>query len=130
MKYVLDASAVIALVRNEKGCDVVQGILSSGDPCYIHSVNWIEVHYKIHELIHLQRADATIELLYAASVAVPEIPGDDFRRRVSAIKMSYQPLSIGDCHAVALAEQMNATVVTSDKQMSAASGIVTVKQIR
>ena len=130
MIYVLDASAAIALVRGEKGSEVVSDALMNRGCCYIHPVNWIELHYKIRQKHGLEQADDTIARYNRAGLIVPEIPGDDFRRRVSAIKCSHPPLSLADCHVVALAELLGGTVVTSDKRMSDAAEIAGILQIR
>lgn len=130
MIYVLDAAAVIALAKNEKGADVVREIISSRGSCYLHPVNWIEAHYKLCELHDLEKAEAALAFFRDAGVIVPEIPGDDFRRSVSVIKRAHPPLSLADCHVIALAELLDGTAVTSDKHMSVASDIVKVMQIR
>ena len=46
MKIVLDACAVIALVKNEQGADIVEEYLLNDDyECMIHGVNICEVYY-------------------------------------------------------------------------------------
>ena len=46
MKIVLDACAVIALVKNEQGADIVEEyLLNDDDECMIHGVNICEVYY-------------------------------------------------------------------------------------
>lgn len=130
MKYILDASAVIALARGEKGEEIVSEVIKLRGSCCIHPVNWIEMHYKICKLDSVERADATTDFLYRAGVLVPEIGGDEFRRRVSAIKIAYPVLSLADCHTIGLSEWIGGTVVTSDKHMSIASDIADIKQIR
>jgi uncharacterized protein with PIN domain len=48
MKYVLDASAVIAFLREEPGAPVVRNILvDRTNDIQIHAANAIEVHYKM-----------------------------------------------------------------------------------
>ena len=130
MKFILDASTVIAIAKGEKGDDVVAKLLYSRGSCCIHPINWIELHYKIRKWDGVKRADEITAFLHRSGVAVPEIGGEDFRRRISTIKDSYSALSLADCHAVGLAEWLGGTVVTSDKRISDASGIVRVKQIR
>lgn len=130
MKYIFDASAIIALAKGEKGDDVVEKLLRLRGSCCIHPVNWIEIHYKVRKWNGEEWADATTEFLHRAGVALLDIGGDDFRRRISTIKHSYPDLSLADCHAIALAEWLGGTVVTSDKRMSDASDIAVIKQIR
>lgn len=129
MKCILDASAVIAFFRGEKGGDAVKKLLYTSS-CCIHSVNWIELYYKIHGYDGEKAADSTMAHLRRVGVSVTDITGEDFLRRVAKIKIAYPALSLGDCHAVGLAEWLNGTVITSDKRFSEASAIVKVKQIR
>ena len=129
MKCILDASAVIAFFRAENGGDVVRKLLYAS-PCCIHSVNWIELYYKIHGYDGEQAADSAMAILRRLGVSVTDITGEDFLRRVAKIKIAYPSLSLGDCHAVGLAEWLNGTVITSDKRFSEASPIVKVRQIR
>lgn len=44
--YVLDASAILALLNNETGADRVQSILENA-PCVMSVVNWSEVARKL-----------------------------------------------------------------------------------
>ena len=48
MKYVLDACAAIAFLRQEPGADIVKSLLlDSGNDIHVHAVNLIEIHYKL-----------------------------------------------------------------------------------
>ncbi len=129
MTYILDASAVIAFIKDETGGDIVEKILLSGS-CRIHSANWIELYYIIHRDDGRRAAEAAVDVLRQLKVSVTDISDEAFRRRVAAIKVSYPALSLGDCCAVGLAEWLHGTVVTSDKRFSDAGGIVGVRQIR
>jgi ribonuclease VapC len=40
-KYVLDASAFLAYLRDELGAEIVENALING--CYISIINWVEV---------------------------------------------------------------------------------------
>ncbi len=129
MKYILDASAVIAFIKDEPGGDVVEKILLSGS-CCIHSANWIELFYIIHRDDGGGAAESAVDLLRQLKVSVTDIADETFRRRVAVLKASYAALSLGDCYAVGLAEWSNGTVVTSDKRFSDAGRIAKVRQIR
>lgn len=131
MKYVLDASAAIAFFRGEKGDDAVAGILSlPRGSCCMHPVNWIELYYKILRWDGETFADAATAHLRELGVSITEITGEDFMRRVAIIKNTHPALSLGDCHAVGLAEWFKATAITSDKRFSDASAIAKIQQIR
>ena len=44
MSTVIDASALIAFLRDEPGADVVENVLSAPDKCYAHALNLCEVY--------------------------------------------------------------------------------------
>lgn len=129
MKYILDASAVIAFFKAEPGSDVVKRLLYS-ESCCIHSANWIEVYCIIHRQNDENAAEMICDLLQQLKVSVTDISDETFRRRVAKIKLAYPALSLGDCYAVGLAEWTKGTVVTSDKRFSDASDIAKIRQIR
>ncbi len=129
MKYILDASAVIAFVKDETGGAVVERILAS-ESCCIHSVNWIELFYIICRDNDREAAESAADVLRQLKVSITDISDETFRRSVAMIKLSYPALSLGDCHAVALAEWLKGTVVTSDKRFSDAGDVIKVRQIR
>lgn len=129
MKYILDASAVIAFIKAEIGGDVVRKFLYS-ESCCIHSTNWIEVYCIIHKANDGNAAEMAVDLLRQLKVSVTDISDEAFRRRVAKIKLAHPALSLGDCHALGLAEWLQGTVVTSDKRFSDAAKIANVKQIR
>lgn len=131
MKFILDTSAIMAFFLAEKGGDAVKKLLiESRGQCCIHSANWIEVYYKMHEKAGLKAAKTAIEQMSRVGISTTDISGQEFLLRVAEIKIAYSHLSLGDCYAVALSEWLNGTVVTSDKQFMAAKTITQVKLIR
>ena len=66
--YILDACAVLALFNNEKGADVVNGLLDSARLGEIilcmNAANLIEVYYDRIRLHGYELADATIRGIY------------------------------------------------------------------
>ena len=61
-KYVLDACAVVALVKDEDGADIVEDILEDVDAgkaeAYMNKLNLFEVFYGIRRAEGLQQAVA------------------------------------------------------------------------
>lgn len=131
VKYILDTSAVIAFFLAEKGCDAVEKILQ--DPpgaCCMHSVNWIELYYKMHHYGGPTTAKTAIDNLRAPGVSITDISGEDFLLQVAKIKISQPFLSLGDCYAIGLSSWLKGTVVTSDKRFTEASSFARIKIIR
>lgn len=129
MKYILDTSAVIAFFFGENGHENVERILLSPG-CCIHSVNWTELYYKMHNKGGEKAAKMAVNGLRELGVSVTDISGEDFLLRVAEIKIAHSALSLGDCYAIGLSEWLKGTVVTSDKEFSKATAYTKIKQIR
>lgn len=105
---------------------------SWGNPgaCCIHSVNWIELYYKMHARGGEKAAKTAIKNVRLLGISVTDISGEDFLLRVAEIKISYPFLSLGDCYAVGLSDWLKGTVVTSDERFAEASPFTRIKLIR
>lgn len=133
MNHVLDACAMLAYLNGEPGSEVVESIL--GDPahsCFAHAVNLCEVYYDF-----LRRSDERI-----AREAVADLLADGIVERRDLSRRFWQPvgehkargrISLADCFCIALARQLSADLVTSDRrefEPLAPLGLVTVRFIR
>lgn len=64
MTYILDASAMIAVLRAETGGEVVDAVIRSGQHvCFAHAMNLCEVYYEFHRGSGKEVADDVIETL-------------------------------------------------------------------
>lgn len=110
--YVLDASAVIAFLRNEPGADVVQQVLQKH--AIISSVNLVEVLTKLLDKgASLELARSTLDKLELEVVAL-----DAHAAHQTAwlrTNTRHLGLSLGDRACLALAVTLNATVLTADR---------------
>lgn len=109
--YVLDASAVIAYLQQEKGADVVGTYL---DNASISSVNACEV------ASYMVRSGGEVSSAADVLKSLPiNIQYFDFSQALHAADLQKQTtkfgLSLGDRACLALAEKLKATVVTADK---------------
>lgn len=109
--YVLDASALLALVQNETGADIVMEHLTGS---VISSVNYSEV---ISTLLRYN-----IEFSAAADIvndlAIPVIDFTEVMAGLSAglkEKTRAYGLSLGDCACLATAKFHDYDVITADK---------------
>ena len=131
MMHVLDTSAVLAHFLGEKGGEAVKRILlDTTNTCCIHSVNWIEVYYKMHEKGGEKAARKVTDDLRFFKVSIIDISGEDFLRRVAEIKIAHPYLALGDCHAIGLAGWLSVEVVTADGIFEKASAFSRIKRIR
>ncbi len=119
-RYLLDASALLALIRNEPGCERVKAVL---DDSGIHSFNFAEVVRKMiakgmpaSELqTLLEELQLTVfeafsrELAYAAA-------------RLAAQNLSLG-LSLGDSVCMTVASGLGMAAVTADRRWSEVQGL-------
>jgi len=108
---VLDASALIAFLRNEPGADKVRAVLPSA--C-ISAVNLAETYGKLVQCG--KRLDDTIRLI--ARLRLRVVPFDADQATLSAslwVPTRYAGLSLGDRSCLALAMHLNAPAVTADR---------------
>jgi ribonuclease VapC len=107
--YVLDASAVLALLNNEAGADRVQSVLENAT-CFMSVVNWSEVARK---LIDKGRAvEPVSESLQAVGL---EFKNFDYGLAVATAHITAPPLSLGDRACLALAATVGAIALSADQ---------------
>ena len=117
MKYILDACALLALLRNETGADRVAELLNQSNrgeqTVLMHKANLLEVYYDIYRLYGKLKADEIInEVKEQAITVIPDI-SDELFTCAGRIKSKYK-ISFADTFALAAAEITGATLLTSD----------------
>ena len=117
-RYVLDASAVLCLIRNEPGADTVKAVLADSS---ISAVNLSEVIAKMADLgMDTDLIDAVL-----GPLQLPAIPFDAAQARIAGLmQRATRPLGLsqGDRACLALAEQAGAAAMTTDRAWSALGG--------
>ena len=87
MIYVLDASAMIALLRNEPGGDVVADRLAQPDATtYAHAINLCEVYYDFYRNDSDVAAERAIEVLKSLGVIERNDFDEAFWKEVGRLK--------------------------------------------
>jgi predicted nucleic acid-binding protein len=133
MNCVLDACAIIALLKGEPGEDVVWAhLLDPSNMVYAHSLNLCEVYYHFHRNVGEAAADSAIEDLRYLGVIERNDLDEAFWKEVGKLKAG-GGISIPDCFAITLAKQLGGTVLTSDhKEFDpvAAAGVCSITFIR
>ncbi len=115
-RFVFDACALIAYLNDETGADVVEELLERARQnqaqVYVASVNVYEVFYDC-----LKRDEATarqlVEDVYGLPITVVETLGRPLMHAAGWFKVSSR-VSLADSVALALAQQLNADLVSSD----------------
>lgn len=126
--YVLDSFALLALLRLEQGADqvtallqeaeqgtsrVLMSLISVGEVVYIVERRWGETHLR-NFLAHLE----------AAPIEVAAV--DRGRVFAAAHVKAHHPISYADAFAVALAQELEATIITGDTEFHAVEGLIPV----
>ena len=115
MIYILDASAMIALARNENGAKIVEDILfDPANLCLAHSLNLCEVYYDFHRSNGKENALAVIDGLRRNGVRERSDCHQPFWEIVGELKSRLKRVSLADCFAIALALQSGGTLLTCD----------------
>ena len=127
MRYVLDASAVLALLHHEPGNDIVAQAIIDG--AAISTVNLSEVASKLNDL-------RIPEELIQEAIDVLKLTIVDFNAELAYKVGALRPLtrhvglSLGDRACLALAQQLNLPALTTDKVWEGLSLNITVQVIR
>ena len=125
MIHVMDASAIMAILRGEPGCDYVQELLES-EECAISSVNMAEVGSKLIDY-GLPPED------FPRIARQLQIDIIDFNTEQSIqsaqIRKITRPagLSLGDRACVALTQLVQGCVVTADRAWADVAGVTQIK---
>lgn len=126
--YLMDASALIALIRNEPGSDRVKAVFDDSE---IHAVNLAEV---VRKMISNGMPPAEVQaLLEDLHLAVIEEFGQAqaYVAGQLAAENLRLGLSLGDSVCLTVAERMGMTAVTADRRWSGLQGRdVKILQIR
>ena len=113
--YIMDACAIIALLTGETGNNLVARLLAApGNLCLIHAVNLCEVYYDAVRRTDIVTARQDIAALLAGGLVLRTDLDTAFWQSVGELKTNPGKLSLADCFALALAQQENGTLVTSD----------------
>ncbi len=117
---VFDASAILAMVFNEPGADKVQALLQGG-AASISAVNLAEIVARLVERgFALDHVDAI-----CAGLRIEVVPLDEATaQRSGKLRAATRAmgLSLGDRCCLALAQSLNAEVVTADRPWKALKG--------
>jgi len=113
MAYILDACALIAFLRDEDGADIVESTLIDQD-CVAHAINLCEVYYDCLRREDKNLADELLDEFWEVGLVRREDIDEEFWKSVGRIKADIGKVSLADSFAIALAQRMDGTVLTSD----------------
>ena len=115
MSTVIDASALIAFLRDEPGADMVEISLSGPEKCYAHALNLCGVYYDFFRASNQHAAEAAISDLLGLGVEDRTDMDSEFWRDVGGLKAVHRRVSLADCCTLALSRRLGARLLTADR---------------
>lgn len=116
MSWLLDAGALIALIKDEQGGSLVDSLLNAPqEACMVHALNLCEVYYEVYRLAGEDRAKETIRRLILAGLTVYEDMDIDLWQEAGKYKATIKKVSLADCVCVALAGRLGVDILTTDR---------------
>ena len=87
-RYVLDACALLALLRNEPGADEVAAVFNSANKgeakIVMHKANLLEVYYDVYRFLGMGKADFILSEVLNVSFACFSTRNAGFRVNIAA----------------------------------------------
>jgi len=112
-KFVLDACAVLALLKEEQGVDVVKGVIESNAPIILHSVTLLEIYYNIAKELGIDSADLFFEQIIQTKIEIIYEITESTIKNAGYYKSRYK-ISLGDSFVLATAKEISAKIISSD----------------
>jgi predicted nucleic acid-binding protein len=117
MNYVLDACALIALLDEEEGADIVQDIITKaidGDvTLYMSIINYTEVYYDRLKIGGPEKAKLFVDNLFCLPITIVDGISRVVSHEASRLKIAHH-ISLADSVGLATALELSAQFVTSD----------------
>ncbi len=106
---------MIAYLRDESSENVVEDRLTEpSNQCFAHSMNLCEVFYDFYRSGGRGMASQALDDLTRAGIVEVPTLDRDFWQSASTLKAIHRRVSLADCSLIALAQQLQASVLTAD----------------
>ncbi len=115
MTYVLDASAILALIQSEPGGETVKKVLKKKPKPFMHAINILEVEYKLRRKQPKALAEKSIRWLKKAPLTVAEVLTPQITNYSRYLKSKHN-LSLGDSIGLGLAKFIGYPFLTADRR--------------
>jgi len=114
---ILDACALLALLRNEQGADIVAAAINStnnGETVIImHKVNLLEVYYDLYRTLGKEKAVEIMSEIKKRPITINAEITDEIFYEAGRLKALYK-ISLADSFALAQALVLGGELLTSD----------------
>jgi len=115
MRYVLDACALIAYLRKERGGEIVRDLLlESKNQFFIHALNLCEVYYDFERSDGIIVADEVIEIVGELGIDIIRDMDEQLWKNAGHLKATIKRISLADTFAIALSLRLKAFSATTD----------------
>jgi predicted nucleic acid-binding protein len=112
---VFDACALVAFAYDEEGADLLEIYLASDEnTCFVHSLNFCEFYYQAYRRSSKHDAAKLVDEFLELGLVLRDDMDVEFWQDAGDLKAIYKKVSLADCCAVALAQRLDAELVTSD----------------
>lgn len=116
-RYVLDACALLALLRNEPGADKVAAAINAANDgeaeIIMHKANLLEVYYDLCRSLGKEKADLILSEILKRPIDINAEITDEIFSEAGRLKASYK-ISFADSFALAQAIVFDGDLLTSD----------------
>ena len=129
--YVLDSYALFAYFGDEEGADIVADLIkrtAEDVSLFLSLINFGEVAYITEREKGTRRAVELLEDIRRLPITLSRI--DEQRVLAAAHVKAHHPVSYADAFAIALSDELGATVVTGDPEFNKVESVVTVLWLR
>ena len=115
MIYVFDACAMLAVLKQESGAAVVEGLLLQPNAqLYAHATNLCEVFYGVRRDDGEAKALLALNVLQGFGIKTRTDLDDTFWQDAGRLKADWRKISLADCYGLTLAQHVGGQFVTSD----------------
>jgi len=117
MRYVMDACAILALLRDEPGADKVADILNAANKgnatIVMHKANLLEVYYDLLRTHGKEKANIILSEIKKRPIEIISEISDELFTEAGRLKATYK-MSFADSFALAQAVVSDGALLTSD----------------
>ncbi len=115
--FVMDASALIAFLKDEEGAAKVDDILKkAGDAkssIFMNKINVLEIYYGVYRDDGKKKAEETLLAIQNLPLKITDVLTDEIFKEAGRLKAKYK-ISLADSLALAEAKTRSAALITCD----------------
>ncbi len=122
--YVFDSYALLALLEDKPGADLVAGVINKqGADIYLSAINLGEIYYLLLRRSGLEQAESVLDSI-ALEDAITVVEASWDRVKSAALVKATGGLSYDNAFAVALAKELVAPLLTGDPEIIAKAEVI------